>query len=99
MNPEEDFGVVDLHGLCKWGARYMFQSYLNTIHKGLYKGWIHPNYGSIHYVKVIAGAGWHTAGGKDKAVLKNMVCDFLKYGKYVFLSEFEKGVFLIKLEI
>ena len=36
MNPKEDFGVVDLHGLCKWGARYMFQSYLNKINKGLY---------------------------------------------------------------
>ena len=77
----------------------MLQKQMNIIQKNLYQRSVVPNYGSIHCIKVIAGAGYHTAGGKDNAVLKNMVYDFLEYGDYDFLSNLENGVFLITLKI
>ena len=53
--------------------------------------------GSAGIVAAIAGAGSHTAGGKDHAVLKGAVRDFLKEKSFDFWSDFDNGVFLVRM--
>ena len=88
---------MDLHGLGKKEAVGVVKSHLITIKNNLSSGNIEANYHPYQVVKVIAGAGSHTEGGKENAVLKGAVRDYLTEASYDFWSDFDNGVFLVKI--
>ena len=60
---------------------------------------LNPNHNNTdQVVKIIAGAGSHTAGGKENAVLKGAIRDYLSEKSFDYWSDFENGVFLVRIK-